>query len=210
MNGDSFIYLDKRFVNYLYDNSLSNDPLLKISDWLGGSKTDYAFDRTNTIQGPLREKNISPIPEFDINFNKTFKEICEDTARDIINEGKSIDIYWSGGVDSTAVVVAFLNVCTDFKQLNIVYDTGGIEEYPLFYEKYVKDITEKPINRWIYHDVNLDDNIIVSGHPAGFIIQSSGQGRSSFGQDGYKGALTGFKESDYKTCLLYTSDAADE
>jgi hypothetical protein len=199
MNGDSFIYLDKRFVNYLYDNSLSNDPLLKISDWLGGSKTDYAFDRTNTIQGPLREKNISPIPEFDINFNKTFKEICEDTARDIINEGKSIDIYWSGGVDSTAVVVAFLNVCTDFKQLNIVYDTGGIEEYPLFYEKYVKDITEKPINRWIYHDVNLDDNIIVSGHPAGFIIQSSGQGRSSFGQDGYKGALTGFKESDYKT-----------
>ena len=66
MNGDSFIYLDKRFVNYLYDNSLSNDPLLKISDWLGGSKTDYAFDRTNTIQGPLREKNISPIPEFDV------------------------------------------------------------------------------------------------------------------------------------------------
>jgi len=199
MNGDSFIYLDKRFVNYLYDNSLSNDPLLKISDWLGGSKTDYAFDRTNTIQGPLREKNISLIPEFDINFNKTFKEICEDTARDIINEGKSIDIYWSGGVDSTAVVVAFLNVCTDFKQLNIVYDTGGIEEYPLFYEKYVKDITEKPINRWIYHDVNLDDNIIVSGHPAGFLVQYSGQGRNSFGQDGYKGALTGFKESDYKT-----------
>ena len=77
MNGDSFIYLDKRFVNYLYDNSLCNDPLLKISDWLGGSKTDYAFDRTNTIQGPLREKNISPIPEFDINFNKTFKEICD-------------------------------------------------------------------------------------------------------------------------------------
>ena len=198
MNGDSFIYLDQRLVNYLYGDSLKNDPLLKINDWLGGSKTDYAFDRTNTIHGPLREKNISPIPEFDINFNKTFKEICEDTARDIINEGKSIDIYWSGGVDSTAVVVAFLNVCTDFKQLNIVYDTGGIDEYPLFYEKYVKDITEKPINGWIYDDVNLDDNIIVSGHSGGLIVQSSGQGRIST-VEGYKGALIGVKENDYKT-----------
>ena len=55
-----------------------------------------------------------------------------------------------------------------------MYDKGRIDEYPLFYEKYVKDITQEPIITWIYENVNLDDNIIVTGHPADFLLQSNG------------------------------------
>jgi hypothetical protein len=77
--------------------------------------------------------------------NKSFKEICDSAATNILNEGKPVDIFWSGGIDSTVVVISFLNVCTDLSQINIVYDKGGIKEYPLFYEKYVKDVTQEPV-----------------------------------------------------------------
>ena len=39
-----------------------------------------------------------------------------------------------------------------------MYDKGGIDEYPLFYEKYVRDITQEPVKTWVYENVNLDDN----------------------------------------------------
>ena len=183
MKGDSFIYLNKYFVDNLFDRKLTIHNL--VSRWIhgdlrqgerplsGAQKNDYAFDRTNTIIGPLRETNISPIPDFDINFNKSLKEICDSAATDILNEGKPVDIFWSGGVDSTLVVISFLNVCKDLSQINIVYDKGGINEYPLFYEKYVKDVTQEPIKTWVYENVNLDDNIVVTGHPAGQLVPSS-------------------------------------
>ena len=57
MNGDSFIYLDKRFVNYLYDNSLSNDPFIKkLVIGLVVAKTDYAFDRTKHYSRTIKRK----------------------------------------------------------------------------------------------------------------------------------------------------------
>jgi len=207
--GDSFIYLDKKFVYYFYDKLLDNSLHLQIliSKWLARINTDYEFDRTNTILGPLKEKNISPIPEFDSNFNKTFKQVCEDAAKDIIDEGKSIDIFWSGGVDSTPIVVAFLNVCKDLKQINIVYDSGSIDEYPLFHEKYIRHITPNPIDNWIYDNVNLEDNIIVTGHGGELLGQYAGMGsvmRTIFDSSHAETSTLkelGFEESDFKTIL---------
>ena len=177
MKGDSFIYLNKNFLHNIYGDDIDHDHNIYnlVSKWVCfGKPNEMFFDRTNTICGPLRETNISPIPDFDINFNKSFKEICESAATDILNEGKPVDIFWSGGVDSTLIVISFLNVCKDLSQINIVYDKGGIDEYPLFYEKYVKNITQEPIITWIYENINLDDNIVVTGHPADFLLQSNG------------------------------------
>ena len=132
-----------------------------------------------------------------INFNKSLKEICDSAARDILNEGKPVDIFWSGGIDSTVVVISFLNVCKDLSQINVVYDKGGINEYPLFYEKYVKDVTQEPVKTWVYENINLDDNIVVTGHPAQFLSQSYGGHHLGdlFGEL----ERLGFAKDDFKT-----------
>ena len=205
MEGDSFIYLNINFVDRLFDRKLTIHNL--VSRWLSGkfiqgdhgsgaNRLDYAFDRTNTIIGPLRETNISPMPDFDINFNKSFKEICESAATDILNEGNPVDIFWSGGVDSTAIVVSFLNVCKDLSQISIVFDKEGIDEYPLFYKKYVKNITQEPISTPIYDNINLKENIVVTGDPAGMLVQNSRYGHASVLSQNLK--RLGFEDSDFK------------
>ena len=200
METDSLIFLNSYFLKYICGDDMENTLTVYnlISRWDCFSKhNETLFDRTNTISGPLRVTNISPIPKFDIDFNKSFKEICDSAARDILNKGKSVDIFWSGGIDSTVVVISFLNVCKDLSQINIVYDKGGINEYPLFYEKYVRDVTQEPVKTWVYENVNLDDNIVVTGHPAQFISQSYG--------GHHLGALygelerLGFDKGDFKT-----------
>ena len=202
MKANSFIFLNKYFLQYLHggrpppENNINVYNL--ISRWDCFSKhNETLFDRTNTISSPLRITNISPIPEFDINFNKSLKEICDSAARDILNEGKPVDIFWSGGIDSTVVVISFLNVCKDLSQINVVYDKGGINEYPLFYEKYVKDVTQEPVKTWVYENINLDDNIVVTGHPAQFLSQSYGGHHLGdlFGEL----ERLGFAKDDFKT-----------
>ena len=195
MNGNTFIYLTEEFLNFLYKGdrtyTLECDPICLIDKWLGnyvGKRTDdnyfggrntntYGLDRTGILQGILKQKNLYPIPKYDDNYSKSFKQICEETAKDILNEGKTIDIFWSGGVDSTLIVTTFLNICKDLKQINIIYDKGGIDEYPLFHKEYVKQITPEPINDWIYDNahLNLKDNIIVTGHLGGILGQYLGQ-----------------------------------
>ena len=202
MKANSFIFLNKYFLQYLHggrpppENNINVYNL--ISRWDCFSKhNETLFERTNTISSPLRITNISPIPEFDINFNKSLKEICDSAARDILNEGKPVDIFWSGGIDSTVVVISFLNVCKDLSQINVVYDKGGINEYPLFYEKYVKDVTQEPVKTWVYENINLDDNIVVTGHPAQFLSQSYGGHHLGdlFGEL----ERLGFAKDDFKT-----------
>lgn len=47
----------------------------------------------------------------------------------------NIVIAWSGGVDSTALVCAYLRSEADISRLIIVCTADSIEEYPLFYER---------------------------------------------------------------------------
>ena len=197
---DSFMYINKDAFQYICGSDTENSLNIYnlICRWDCFNKhNETLFDRTNTICGPLKVTNISPIPEFDINFNKSLKEICDMAATNILNEGKPVDIFWSGGIDSTVVVISFLNVCKDLSQINIVYDKGGIDEYPLFYEKYVRGVTQEPVKIWVYENINLDDNIVVTGHPAQFLSQSHGGHHLGdlFGEL----KRLGFAKDDFKT-----------
>ena len=82
MKANSLIFLNKYFFQhlnewsswYICDDDMENtlNVYNLISRWDCFSKhNETLFDRTNTICGPLRITNISPIPEFDINFNKS-------------------------------------------------------------------------------------------------------------------------------------------
>ena len=72
------------------------------------------------------------------NFNKTFEDICYETAQLLINLNKPISIFWSGGIDSTCLLATFMKLVSDPKQIRVVMTPKSIEEYPWFYEEKIK------------------------------------------------------------------------
>ena len=48
--------------------------------------------------------------------------------------GKSVAVQWSGGVDSTAILLALIKNGISKEDLVILYDTNSIDEYPKLYK----------------------------------------------------------------------------
>jgi len=48
-----------------------------------------------------------------------------------------IIIMWSGGIDSTAMLVAFLQATTDYSNITVAFNNDSIREYASFYKNYI-------------------------------------------------------------------------
>jgi hypothetical protein len=97
-------------------------------------------DRTRTIPHYLKMSRWEPHPEVDPNFNKTFKDICLETAEAIVKRanGQKINISWSGGLDSTLAFFSLLEV-TSADQLKIFGNYNSIVESGSLFDKYIRD-----------------------------------------------------------------------
>lgn len=99
------------------------------------------LDRTNTFSNEdfgFKYKTLTSIPQFK-QFNNSFSDTCELTTDNILNNSpdKNINIFWSGGIDSTAVLVSFLKRPDSFNRLTIILSKDSVAEYPLFFDKYI-------------------------------------------------------------------------
>lgn len=96
------------------------------------------IDRTGVLKRSVAVRVLDPIPPMLQDFNMTISQVCEQRARDIFEraeaEGRSIEVLWSGGIDSTSLVVALLRVGSlrDLSRVTIVYTKASEKEYPLF------------------------------------------------------------------------------
>lgn len=93
-------------------------------------------DRTETVKFPINLANVFPIPNLPQHFDKSYEQICLETAEHLatraIRENKKLRILWSGGIDSTLIVVCFLKLnYNDLLEVAISYES--IYENPYFY-----------------------------------------------------------------------------
>lgn len=101
----------------------------------------FVIDRSGTLKTGFNGVSY-PIPK--PGKVGTFADICDVRATELMNEAeernKIIDIHWSGGIDSTVALVAFLRnaLDEDFPRLRVVMTQASINEYPLFYEEHIK------------------------------------------------------------------------
>lgn len=83
------------------------------------------------------------MPLYDPTFNKSFSDIADEQALVIksrINNGDRFAIMYSGGIDSTVIVVAMLKNLNVEELKNIVICTSGeaLIEHPTFWETYIQ------------------------------------------------------------------------
>lgn len=120
-------------------------------------------DRTGNIQGPVKYYSVRPwqIPIQEI----LLEDALSQRVQQICSIGSTINILWSGGIDSTAIVTAFLQFATDLKKCRIIYTPWSTYEHPEFFKilKNRKDIELVDISGDFYllHEL---DGIFISGN----------------------------------------------
>lgn len=103
------------------------------------------IDRTGVIQSPFRTKNISPIPDFDPNFAMSYQDCCMDRMLAFDEQyrrtGRKFRVMYSGGLDSSAIVAAFINfygLDKTSQLLEICCSPESINENPWLWDRYIR------------------------------------------------------------------------
>lgn len=120
-------------------------------------------DRTGQALGPIQYAPERPwtIPHTEINLESALQQ----RVKDLCAIGQPINLLWSGGIDSTAMVAAFLQYAPDIKQCKIVYSPWSTYEHPEFYQllKNIAGLELLDTSGEFYLHMNLN-GIFVSGN----------------------------------------------
>lgn len=146
---------------------------------------EYPVDRFNLTNGRLElpHRNIVEKPEFNL-YNLTndwrdrYFSVMHEIADSVFKtaNGRTVNLFYSGGIDSTSVLVAltrhpnFSNFLEQGK-FKISLTSQSINEYPrMFYEEILPRIPIQPLD---YNQSMLSNDLIVTGDLGDFIIGNS-------------------------------------
>lgn len=131
------------------------------------------IDRTGILKGPLKTKCLHPIPPFDPTFNKSLDTIMLRRAEELLeHRDTDLHVLWSGGIDTTAAVVAFIRVWKGTPKFNLIvirYCVRSAEEYPKFFEEVIKTMRHQRIQGHV-RDVYDGKQDVVTGDPADMLF----------------------------------------
>ena len=127
----------------------------------------YVFNTsTHTLNMPYVE--YQHYPEWDMD---DVTDAMMASAQILADTGKTIDLFWSGGLDSTGALIALNEICP--KQLRVII--GIHTEYPEYYDKVVKHLD---------HVIDDTGNLMSIAKPDKHVFCPCGQGDELFGAPG--------------------------
>lgn len=107
--------------------------------------TNRLFSRNGEWSLPWKQEIIPgfEMPLYDSSFNKSFSDISDSRALDIldkINQGKQIAVMYSGGIDSTVIMVSILKNIPENLRTRIVVcaSSESLIENPSFWKNHIK------------------------------------------------------------------------
>jgi hypothetical protein len=126
-------------------------------------------DRSNTIEMPFKFDKFDKykIPKYK-KVNTSFEEALVESAISLANLNKKIYIFWSGGIDSTLVIVSFLLAKINKEQIIIICNNDSIFENYHFWLNFIKDQFKLISTDELMQTArfNLLDGIFVEANPA--------------------------------------------
>jgi hypothetical protein len=116
-------------------------------------------DISNHVPHPFHIKTQNPYVF--ANEPRSFEDICLATANKISQmTDRTIAVSWSGGIDSTAALIALMQTVAP-DQLVVICNTHSVDEFPSLYEQKIKN--KLRVITPIYHAKNYQDFFSVSG-----------------------------------------------
>jgi hypothetical protein len=119
------------------------------------------IDRSKIITNPIN-CHVLPFLEIpQITEAKDFNDICDERARELLNTNRNIAVMYSGGIDSTLILSAFLKNTTKDKlnKITVLLSEHSIEENPNFYRSHVlpnfKCVSSYNFSRYLGNDQYL-------------------------------------------------------
>jgi len=101
-------------------------------------------DRSNTISSPFKTQLLSPLPDFNLSFNLSYKECVLSRLADLDqlhkSTGKKFRLLYSGGIDSTTMLAGFIEYFgleQSSKLLEISCTPDSINENPWAWDRYI-------------------------------------------------------------------------
>lgn len=143
----------------------------------GAVNESWLVDRCGMFKLPFHTDvlNENRLPQVRKNFNKNLFDICIERASTILENNNKIYIMWSGGIDSTVMLVSFLLTGKNLNKIIIVCNQESIKENTKFYKNNIRNnfsIISSEIFMQRYQHKKID-GIILSGE----------QGDLLYGQD---------------------------
>jgi hypothetical protein len=114
-----------------------SDNLLDTYNKFGLNKHNMVYDRTKSIPHYLNiAKDIHPIP---LGFStKSFNAVAEERAKQLLATGKTIYVLWSGGIDSTYILLLLRHYANDPEQVRIYGTYNSIIESGDMFDRRLK------------------------------------------------------------------------
>lgn len=150
--------------------SLSHKDVEIFREFHGVVPDSWLVDRSKNVilpfDGVVLEENKFPdfdsLPQFDLS------TACDLRAKELVDTGKNITLLWSGGIDSTLMLVSFLKNSVNTDQITVACNYESIKENPEFYSNHVlknfKIVATERLMQSLKFDIT--DSIIVSAEPA--------------------------------------------
>jgi len=103
------------------------------------SKDTFLVDRTQSIPHYLDiDYSYSPIPS-NPNFSLDLNTIVKNRCIELLSTGKQINVAWSGGIDSTFVLLALHHYASDSDQVKVYGTYNSIIESGDLFDRFIKD-----------------------------------------------------------------------
>lgn len=150
------LYKIKGFDDYNY--------LLDINAIFSNLPFGDIVDRTQTVTSPFKFEVQRPwsIPVTCL----PFEQVMKNRVEYYLQLDQLLNLCWSGGHDSTSLVIAFLQHTTNFDQLRILYSPHSVYENRDFFEflqKQYPQLTLLDISGDVYLQTHFDGHF-VTGH----------------------------------------------
>jgi len=162
-------------IPYLKTNGIiypdiPNDYILKFHSYNLLFSTHALIDRSGGMTPFMDWKPSPPIKEL-TSYTYTFEDVCLSRARSLIDTGKKISIFWSGGLDSTTALAVLMSEAPK-DQIRVICSPDSIIESGDVFDRYVKGKAEISLHPhapgglvFKRHTFHPDHDILVNGHP---------------------------------------------
>jgi hypothetical protein len=147
---------------FKFKNFDSYNNMIAINEIFSSAPTNQPIDRTGLVHSPINYYLDRPwvIPTQQL----TLDQVLHERVNNLLKMQHTVNLCWSGGIDSTTMVTAFLKHAPDKKKLRILYSPHSTYEHPdyLAFLKTFSDIELVDTSGTIYLNSKFD-GIFVTG-----------------------------------------------